>query len=59
MTNTEESSFMVPLVEADFSPVISLEFYKSLSAKGYGKVENGDTNNRKQLNKADSPFSGF
>ena len=50
---------MVLLVEANFSLVISLEFYKSLSERRYGKEENGDTNNRKQLNKADSLCSSF
>jgi len=39
MVNTVESDFKVVLVEAHFSLVISLEFYKSVNTKGYGKKE--------------------
>ena len=35
MVNNEENNFMVVLVEADSSPVIPWDFYKS--ARGYGK----------------------
>ena len=59
MTNTEESTFMVLLVGADFSSSIPLKFYESLSTRAYGKEENGDTASRKQLNKVGSLCSGF
>ena len=46
MVNTEESNFKVVLVEAHLSLVISLEFYKSVNTKGYGKKEREDTTER-------------
>lgn len=41
MVNSEESNFMVFLVEVVFFLVSFLEFYKSLIIRGYGKEENG------------------
>jgi len=44
--NTVENNFNVVLVEAHLSLVISLEFYKSVNTKGYGKKEREDTTER-------------
>jgi len=46
MVNTVESDVKVVLVEAHSSLVISLEFYKSVNTKGYGKKERDDTTER-------------
>ena len=43
MVNTEESVLHGGSGEADLSPVISLEFYKSVTARGDGKEERGDS----------------